>query len=55
MERSTTRMTTEKAWTDLHPIAAASGGDGGHSDGDDGDDDDDDNCDTGARINHGLL
>jgi len=41
----------EKAWTDIHPIAAAAGGGGGHSD----DDDDDGNYDTGARINHGLL
>jgi len=42
----------EKAWTDLHPIAAAAGGGGG----DDGhSDDDDDVYDTGARINHGLL
>jgi len=44
-------MTMEKAWTDIHPIAAAAGGGGGHSD----DDDDDGNYDTGARINHGLL
>jgi hypothetical protein len=54
MERPTTHMTMEKAWTDLHPIAAAAGGGaggGGHTD----DDDDDNNYDTGARINHGLL
>ena len=47
-----TGLTMEKAWTDLHPIAAAAGGGGG----DDGhSDDDDDVYDTGARINHGLL
>ena len=41
-------MTMEKTWTDLYPIAVAAGGGGGHSD-------DDGNCDTGPRINHGLL
>ena len=49
-----TGLTMEKAWTDLHPIAAAAGGGGGDGHSDD-DDDDDDVYDTGARINHGLL